>query len=66
VGELAAAHAMFIFDVADDRLDYGASFHLLFECWRDAALLVLDKDVVGVRVGGIVAAISGIGQNFLI
>jgi hypothetical protein len=43
----------------------GSALHLLFECGRHAAFLALGEDAEPVGVGGVVAAVSSIGQNLL-
>ena len=49
VGEPVAVHSMLIFDVADDRFDGGASFHLAFDLRGDAALLAGGEDMEVVK-----------------
>jgi hypothetical protein len=39
MGEVIAAHAVVFLEVADDRLDGGASFELMLDLRREAPLL---------------------------
>ncbi len=63
VGEVVFGHSVFVFDMANDRLDGGAPFHLSFDGWRYPPLLASGKDLELVLKAGIVASVSGICQN---
>ena len=54
---------MLVFDMADDRFDGGASFHLAFDLRGEAALLAGGEDMEFVGERGIVALVSGVGQD---
>ena len=65
VGEIVAAHAVFVLDVADDRLDRRSSSHLALDGWRHAPLLACGEDPELVALRCVVAAIAGIGEDAL-
>ncbi len=65
VGEPAAVHPVFVFDMADDLFDGGAPFHRAFDLVRDAALLAGGEDLKFVGERDVVAFVSGIGQDAL-
>ena len=62
VGEIVAAHAMFILDVADERLDGGAASHLAFDGGCHSAFLARGVNLEPVAFRRVVAAISGISK----
>jgi hypothetical protein len=62
MGEVIAAHAVVFLEVADDRLDGGASFELTLDLRREAPLLAGGVDLELVIGRGVVAAIAGIGD----
>ena len=49
--------------MADDRLDGGAPFHLALDLVCDAALLAGGEDAEFVGERGVVALVSGVGQD---
>ena len=49
--------------MADDRFDGGAAFHLAFDRFCDAALLPGGEDFEFVGERGVVALVSGVGQD---
>ena len=53
MGEVVAAHAVMFFEVADDRLDGGASFELALDLRCDAALLAARVDLELVMGGAL-------------
>ena len=40
MGEIIAVYAVILLEVRDDGLDGGALYHVTFDLWGDAALLV--------------------------
>jgi hypothetical protein len=60
---VVAAHAVLGLEVADDRLDGGPAPELAFDLGVQAALLAggIDLEAMGGR--GVVAAVSGIGDD---
>ena len=63
VGEVVSAHAVLGLEVSDDRLDGGPASELAFDLIGDAALLAAGEDLQAVFVGGVVAAIAGVGED---
>ena len=61
VGEIVAVHSVVFLEMADDRLDGGAAFHLSFDGQRHATFLPGRVDFELVLGRRIVAAVSGIG-----
>jgi len=62
MGEVIATHAVMFLEVADDRLDRGASFELALDLGGDAALLTGRVDLELVIGWGVVAAIASVGD----
>lgn len=61
---MIAAHAVFGFEMANDRLDGGTSFHLAFDLRGDAALLASGVDLELVFWRRVVATVSGISAAY--
>ncbi len=63
VGEVVSGHSVFVFDMANDRFDGGAAFHLSFDVWGHSALLAGGKDLELVLKASVVASVPCICQN---
>jgi hypothetical protein len=63
MGKVVAAHAVIILKMADHRLDGGAAFERALDLVGDAALLAHRVDSKPVLGRGVVAAVSGIGDD---
>ena len=63
MGEIIAAHAMVVLEMANDRLASGASLEVAFDLLGDPALLACGIDLELVIRRGVVAAIAGIGDD---
>ena len=61
--QVIALHAVLILDVADERFDRGAAFHLAFDGGRHSAFLACRVDFEGMGGWRIAAAVSGIGEK---
>jgi hypothetical protein len=62
MGEVIATHAVMFLEMADNRLDRGASFELALDLGGDAALLTGRVDLELVIGWGVVAAIASVGD----
>ena len=63
MGKVVAAHAVVVLEMADHRLDGGAAFERALDLIGDAALLARRVDSEPVLGRGVVAAVSGIGDD---
>ena len=58
VGQVVAAHAVLVLDVADHRFDCRAPSHLAFDGRCHVAFLACGVDLESVAQGGVVALVS--------